>query len=305
VSPSPLKKLRISVVQYLNTAPLVYSFTHGPLKGKYDLSFTLPSQCADDLRHGSADVAIIPAIEYQRIADLVVLPDLAIASKRRVRSLLIVAKKPMEEVRSIALDRSSRSTQVLTRILCAEHWRITPEFSEAALNTASMLDGADAAMVIGDPALRLAIAVANYATMGAAGELICNAEKVGIAFRGDLHVYDVVQEWRRMTGLPAVLAVWAAQRDALTPEMVADFVASKAYGLANLPAISRESSREEGWAVEDALSYLRENIDFGLDVENLAGLELYYGLAAKLGLTPAARAMEWAQADPISVARRA
>src|SRR5207302_7874718 len=131
VSPRTVTKLRISIVQYLNTAPLVWGFTNGPLLGKYDLSFTVPSQCADDLRAGRADVAIIPAIEYQRIPGLAILPDMAIASKHQVRSLLIVAKKPIEQVRTFALDSSSRSTQVLTRILCAEKWRIAPEFSEA------------------------------------------------------------------------------------------------------------------------------------------------------------------------------
>jgi chorismate dehydratase len=116
-----VQRLRISIVQYLNTAPLVRGFTHGPLVGKYDLSFTVPSQCAEALRSGAADIAIIPAIEYQRIPELVVLPDLAIASQNRVRSLLILAKKPMEQVRSIALDRSSRSTQALTRILAGPY----------------------------------------------------------------------------------------------------------------------------------------------------------------------------------------
>src|SRR5256884_361827 len=115
-----VRKLRISIVQYLNTAPLVWGFTNGPLQGKYDLSFTVPSECADDLRAGRADVAIIPAIEYQRIPGLAILPDMAIASKHQVRSLLIVAKKPIEQVRTFALDSSSRSTQVLTRILRSE-----------------------------------------------------------------------------------------------------------------------------------------------------------------------------------------
>src|ERR1700749_807341 len=96
-----LTKLRISIVQYLNTAPLVWGFTHGPLAGKYDLSFTVPSQCGEALRADEADIAIIPAIEYQRIPGLVLLPDMAIASKKRVRSLLLVAKKPIREVRSI------------------------------------------------------------------------------------------------------------------------------------------------------------------------------------------------------------
>ncbi|MGC1906799.1 MAG: menaquinone biosynthesis protein, partial [Candidatus Acidiferrum sp.] len=150
-----MPKPRISVVQYLNTAPLVWGFTHGPLKGKYDLSFTVPSQCAEALRTGAVDIAIIPAIEYQRIDDLVILPDLAIASKRRVRSLLLISKAPISKARSIALDRSSRSTQALTKILCARHWKIAPEFFEMPPDLDAMLRKADAALLIGDPALRV------------------------------------------------------------------------------------------------------------------------------------------------------
>src|SRR5215471_1336013 len=123
-----MASLRISIVQYLNTAPLVRGFTKGPLRGKYELSFTVPSECAEALRSGAADVAIIPAIEYQRIPGLAILPDLSIASTRSVRSLLLITKRPMAEVRSIALDCSSRTTQALTRILCAQWWKIVPEF---------------------------------------------------------------------------------------------------------------------------------------------------------------------------------
>src|SRR5271165_6134642 len=133
-----LNPLRISIVEYLNTAPLVRGFTHGPLRGKYELSFTVPSQCAEALRSGAVDVAIIPAIEYQRIPGLVILPNLAIASKKSVRSLLLVSKKPIQEVARIALDRSSRSTQALTRILCAGQWKIAPEFFEAAPDLPAM-----------------------------------------------------------------------------------------------------------------------------------------------------------------------
>jgi chorismate dehydratase len=290
-----LRKLRISVVQYLNTAPLVYGFTHGALRDKYDLSFTVPSQCADDLRDGRADVAIVPAIEFQRIDNLVVLPDLAIAAKRRVRSLLIVSRKPIAEVQRIALDHSSRSTQALTRILCAEHWRIKPTFFEATFNSAaSILEHADAALLIGDPALRLAISIAGNATLGADGELMCSAAKAGVNAPGTLHVYDVVQEWRRLTGLPAVLAVWAGRRESITPDVVADFAASKEYGAANLAEISATAGVEQDLPSADLLNYLQENIDFTLDSENLAGLELYYCLAAKLGLIPRAKAIEWA-----------
>ena len=125
-----MPKLRISIVQYLNTAPLVWGFTNGPLRGKYDLSFTVPSLCAEALRNGAADIAIIPAIEYQRMHDLVILPDMAIASQHSVRSLLIISKKPIEDARSIALDSSSRSTQALAKILCDRRWKIAPEFFE-------------------------------------------------------------------------------------------------------------------------------------------------------------------------------
>jgi chorismate dehydratase len=290
------KKLRVSIVQYLNTAPLVYGFTHGPLKGKYDLSFTIPSRCADDLGDGNADIAIIPAIEFQRIDNLVVLPDLAIAAKRRVRSLLIVSRKPIAEVKSIALDHSSRSTQALTRILCAEHWHIAPDFHEASFTAETLLENSDAALLIGDPALRLAISLASYATLGPAGESICDAGKIGVNAIGSLYVYDVVQEWRRLSGLPAVLAIWAGRREAISAEVMADFAASRDYGVAHIPEISDAAAMALGLPAPDLLTYLRENINYTLSRENLAGLELYYCLAAKLSLIPEPKTMQWADA---------
>src|SRR5271154_2010335 len=152
-----MAKLRISIVEFLNTAPLVWGFTDGPLAGKYDLSFTVPSQCAEALRRGDVDVAIIPAIEYQRMDGVIALPGMAVAAKDEVRSLLVVAKKPIEMAKRIALDTSSRSTAALVRILAADHWRIKPEFVDAAPNAPEMLKDADAALIIGDPALRISL----------------------------------------------------------------------------------------------------------------------------------------------------
>jgi chorismate dehydratase len=287
-------KLRISSVQYLNTAPLVWGFTNGPLQGKYDLSFTVPSQCAEDLRCGRADVAIIPAIEYQRIDDLVILPDMAIASKKQVRSLLVVSKKPIKQVRSFALDRSSRSTQALTRILCAEKWKIAPEFFEATPDVREMLTQADAALLIGDPALRIALGIETDSWPGAEGQSVCRAATLGITSAELLYVYDIVGEWRSLTGLPAVLAVWAAKRDVATPEVTADFIASRDFGLSRIPEISADAARELELPVRALESYLRQNIDFSLDAENRRGLELYFGRAARLGLIPQAKPIEWA-----------
>jgi len=291
-----VSKLRISIVQYLNTAPLVWGFTNGSLAGKYDLSFTVPAQCAEDLRAGRADVAIIPAIEYRRIPDLDILPDMSIASKKQVRSLLIIAKKPLEQVKTFALDRSSRSTQALTRILCAEKWKTAPEFSEAAPNLQEMLATSDAALLIGDPALRIALGIEKDGWPGGEGQLICPAATLGIRSAELLYVYDVVAEWRSLTGLPAVLAVWAARRDVATAEVTADFLASRDFGVSRIAEISFDAARELELPARALETYLRQNIDFSLDAENCRGLELYFEHAAKLGLIAGAKPLEWAAA---------
>ena len=296
-----MNKLRISIVQYLNTAPLVWGFTNGPLQGKYDLSFTVPSQCAEDLRAGRADVAIIPAIEYQRISGLSILPDMAIASKNQVRSLLIVAKKPIEQVKTFALDSSSRSTQVLTRILCAEKWRIAPQFAEALPDLTEMLHNADAALVIGDPALRISLGIEKESCPGSPGQTVCQAATLGITNSELLYVYDVVAEWRALTGLPAVLAVWAVHRELATAELAADFLASRDFGLSHLGEISYEASQDLELPQRALESYLRDNIDFSLDAENRRGLELYFEHAAKLGLIHEAKPIGWTTVKPESV----
>jgi chorismate dehydratase len=276
--------LRISIVQYLNTAPLVRGFTHGPLRGKYRLSFTVPSQCAEDLHSGNADIAIIPAVEYQRIPNLVILPDLAIASKNVVRSLLLVSRRPMHEVTRIALDRTSRSTQALVRILCAKRWHVAPEFLEAEPNLAAMLGRADAALLIGDPALRLAILSSAHSRRDLSGKLAIPASAAGFEGSGELFLLDIVEEWRALTNLPAVLAVWAARPDVATPAVVQDFQDSLAFGLRYVDAIASESAAEMNLPVGDLRRYFTENIDYQLDDENLRGLAKYYSFAAELEL---------------------
>jgi chorismate dehydratase len=281
-----LSKLRISIVQYLNTAPLVWGFTNGPLRGKYELSFTVPSLCAEALRNHEVDIAIIPAIEYQRIDDLMILPDMAIASKNRVRSLLIISKTPIEQARSIALDSSSRSTQALTRILCGRKWKIAPEFFEMPPDAGAMLQRADAALLIGDPALRLSIAIEDGARRGGYGEQVCKGSSAGIPAAETLHVYDVVEEWRKMTKLPAVLAVWAARFDVANADVIEDFQTSRDFGLQHLEEISKQAAKELALPAEQLKRYLTENIDFTLDEQNLRGLTAYFSYAAAMGLIP-------------------
>jgi chorismate dehydratase len=270
-------KLRVSIVEFLNTAPLVWGFTHGPLAGKYELSFTVPSLCAEALRRGEADVAIIPAIEYQRIENTVVLPGISIAAKGAVRSILVVAKRPIEQARRFALDVSSRSSVALVRLLCRRRWRIEPEFVDAKPDVNAMLHEADAALIIGDPALRIVLEAEQRAPESES-----------------LYLYDVAHEWREMTGKPCVLAFWAARREIATAELTADFLASKEYGMARIPEIAADASPKLQMPAPELERYLRENIDFSLDAENQAGLALYYKMCAETGLIQRERPLEFA-----------
>jgi len=293
-----MTKLRISIVEYLNTAPLVWGFTDGPLAGRYDLSFTVPSKCAEALRAGDADVAIIPAIEYQRMENVVILPEMAVAAKGEVRSILVIARKPIELAKRVALDTSSRSSAGLVQLLCRNFWGISPEFVQADPDPAAMLANADAALVIGDPALRIAVKLEQLAEKQPNGEFCCGGDPNEQAVAGidSLYVYDVAHQWREMTARPCVLAVWAARRDVATPELVADFIASKKFGMANISDIAEGAALKLDLPSRSLERYLRENIDFWLDSENIAGLELYYKLTAEAGLTDRAKPIDFAMA---------
>lgn len=295
-----MSKLRVSIVEFLNTAPLAWGLTEGPLEGRYDLSFAVPSQCAEDLRAGRVDIGVIPVIEYQRTENLVLLPDMAVAAKREVRSILVVAKRPVERVRRFALDCNSRSSTALVRLLCRNHWKIEPEFIEMEPDPGAMLHDADAALLIGDPALRVRLKVDALAGKSPGNESCCGGsdDEQPVPGVDTLFVYDVAQQWREMTGLPCVLAVWAARRGAATPEVVADFLASKEYGLARIGEISEAAALKLELPPRALEIYLRENIDYSLDAENIAGLNLYFAECAKAGLIPRAKPIEFAATAP-------
>ena len=301
-----MSKLRISIVEYLNTAPLVWGFTEGPLVGKYDLSFTVPSQCAEALRRGDVDVAIIPAIEYQRIDNVVALPGMAVAAKGEVRSILVVSKRPIDMAKRIALDASSRSSAALVKLLAAEYWGIKPEYVEAAPDPSEMLKQADAALLIGDPALRVALKMEALAAKLPGGGSCCQGDPEDMPVPGfeTVFIYDVAYQWREMTGKPCVLAIWAGRREAITPEVVADFQASKRYGMERIREISEAASAKLDMPAKALERYLTDNIDFNLDEENLEGLRLYYEKAAAAKLIPRNRPLEFVDAPAQSTARR-
>src|SRR5579863_10631432 len=186
-----MKQLRISAISYLNTAPLMWDFEQGslPARNTFDVSYTIPSLCAASLRDGSADIGIIPAAAYTSIPDLAILPGVAIASRRAVRSILLVSKVPLEKIRSVALDTSSMTSIALTKVLFAKWWGGDRTFSPMAPEIEKMLETHDAGLVIGDPALK--IDRSRYLT------------------------FDLAEEWIRLTSKPFVFAFWAVRQAAL------------------------------------------------------------------------------------------
>lgn len=293
-----MSKLRISIVEYLNTAPLVWGFTEGPLQGRYELSFTVPSQCADSLRRGDADVAIIPAIEYQRMEDVIALPGMAVAAQGAVRSILVVSKRPIEMAKRIALDSSSRSSAALVRILAKEHWHISPEYIEAEPEPSEMLARADAALVIGDPALRVAVKMDYLASKKPGGGDCCKGDPKDMPVPGyeTLFVYDVAYQWEELTGKPCVLALWVGRKGVITPEVVADFQASKQFGLERIEEIAEAASIKLDLPPKALEHYLSSNIHYDLEPDYIEGLKLYFRKSAEAGLIPRVRSLEFASA---------
>jgi len=259
-----MKRLRISAISYLNTAPLMWDFEHAEAGASFDISYTLPSQCAVSLREGSADIGIIPAAAYAGIPDLAILPGVAIASQRAVRSILLVSKVPLEEIRTVALDTSSLTSVALTKVLFEKWWGGGRTFTPMAPDIEQMLKTHDAGLVIGDPALK--INRSRYLT------------------------YDLAEEWIRLTGKPFVFAFWAVRQEALRNaprdlDLATVFQESRDHGLlpSNLDSIAREWGPRLGLSRENIKSYLTENIHYFLDPPCLDGMQLFYQYAQECG----------------------
>ncbi len=253
-----MKKPRVAAVKYSNTFPLVWGLVHGEQKECFDLSFVTPAACADALGGGEADIGLIPAIEYHRIPDLSIVRGISIASKQAARSVLLLSNKPVREVETVAADNSSRSSVALLRILFAKFYSRKVKLVPSPPNIEAMLAQADAALIVGDPAL-------TYQGGCAA-------------------TYDLGSEWRRFTGLPFVFAFWAGRGDLDWPRHRQALELSKEYGMARLDQIVTSEAPKLGFEIEAFRDYLSVNLNYTLDEENLSGLRLFYRLAAELGI---------------------
>jgi chorismate dehydratase len=267
-----MRRLRISAISYLNTAPLMWNFEHGEAGSEFDISYTLPSACARALEAGTTDIGIIPAAAYAQVPGLMVLPGVAIASRRPVRSILLVSRVPVDKIRTVALDTSSMTSVALTKVMFERWLGGGRTFTPMAPDIEKMLAQHDAGLVIGDPALQ--IDRSRYLTL------------------------DLAEEWIRYTGKPFVFAFWAVRQDALrevapAQDLAAVFQQSRDHGLAteSLDHICREWAPRLHLKESDVHSYLTENIYYQLDAPCLEGLHLFYRYAAEIGALPAAPEM--------------
>ena len=282
-----MRKLRISAISFLNTAPLMWDFEHGipphalvdavsesktclpqPLHQHFEIEYTIPSLCAGALREGTADIGIVPVVAYASIPDLVIVPEVAIAAKGPVRSILLVSKVPLEQIRTLAADISSRTSVALSRVLFYQWFGRAPEFVPAQPLLETMLAHCDSALLIGDPALQ--VDRSRYTT------------------------WDLAAEWQRLTGKSFVFAFWAVRAAALVegdPELdiAAVLQDSRNRGLEadNLSVIARAWSPVVGLSEDDIREYLTRNIHYWLDAESRSGMELFFRYAVECGAIPA------------------
>ena len=249
--------VRLGAVGYLNARPLVYKLEQDP---RFTLRYDFPSECARLLHAHEIDVGLVPSIEYLRGPQpYVIVPGPAVASRGAVASVAIYTRKELRDVRTMAMDSSSRTSVALSTILLRRKFNATITATAMAPELEVMLARADAALIIGDTALFL--------------DVPAGVQKI-----------DLGLAWKEMTGLPFVYAVWTGWPGAMTPDHVAALQAARDRGVSQSDDVARAYYPDDPARQAEARRYLRDNIHCFLGWEELEGLKAFYSYAAELGL---------------------
>jgi len=265
--------VRLGRIAYINCYPVYRAIDRGAVTVPAELVTGTPAELNELLVAGELDVSVISAVEYARHADLLrLLPEIGITSDGPVKSVVLFSRPTVTELegRTVLLTASSRTAVALLDLLCRDVWQVRPNMVQARAEAADLDTLArlphDAVLVIGDAALVLE------------------------AQQAYPHRYDLGSEWKRWTGLPFVFAVWAARREA-DPAAVqllhAALLASRAWGLAHLPALAAEAHTATGVPLADCLAYF-EGLDYAFTERHQAGLVTFFRKLAAHGLAPAA-----------------
>jgi chorismate dehydratase len=273
-------RLRVAAISFLNPAPLLWNFEHEPaatdLRTRYDVRYTVPSLCAAQLASGEADLGLIPIAALATLPQVVAVPGCTIASLHAVRSIQLVLRPgaTLEEVQTVAADAASRSSAAYVRVLLQQFHVNQPQFHEEPADLSAMLQTADAALLIGDPAL---LALQRRDMLGE---------------HADCTWIDVAAWWRQHTGLPWVAAVWAVRPEALarcgiTPQQLQDdLIASRDAGLQHVEELVAEWQPRLALPANIIRDYLTKNIHYTLDEDCTRAINRFYSLASETGILP-------------------
>jgi len=257
--------VRLGAVGYLNARPLTWALDRAP--ERWQIRYDVPSVCSALLNAGDVDLGLVPSIDYLQAPDYRLVPGVGIGSRGPVASVALFTRVPIEAVRRIALDTSSRTSVALVKVLCRHRFHIEPEFVAHGPDLGAMTRGSDAALLIGDPALE-----ADPSAFG-------------------LHKIDLGAEWTAMTGLPFIYAAWTGRAGAITPPDVRLLQEAQEEGARSTDAIAAEYGRGSAAATARAAAYLRHNVRYGLGPEEARGLQLFLDYAAELELVPHKRTL--------------
>lgn len=257
-------EFQVGAVSYLNTVPLIWGMLHGEQRHVVNLSFATPSVCAAEIATGKTQIGLVPVSEIAR-QELEIVSDLGIACRGRVRSILLITRVPWHKIRSLAADSSSRTSVQLAKVILRERYGVEPQITEHAPNWRVMLSSADAALVIGDPALRIEPTELPYESL------------------------DLGAEWWSLTSKPMVFAAWAGKSGVGRSRFGAVARASYEYGMSRLAEILSTECPKREIASALGAQYFREHIHFPLGQQELEGLQQFWSLsraAAPLATCP-------------------
>lgn len=244
------KQIRVGAVSYLNTKPLLYGIEHSDIAHDIDLIVDYPSRLAQLLGNGDIDIALLPVAAIPSIKGARIISDYGIAANGNVVSVGIFSCVPINEIKFIYLDYQSRTSVRLAKLLLKNFWNVDVTFLEADEQYISKIEGATAAVIIGDRALQR---LNDYP-----------------------YFYDLSAAWKEYTGLDFIFAAWVANKD-LPTDFLDKFNKANAYGLAHLNDVVSENP----FPVYDLYKYYTENICFMLDKQKLDGLREFLRLIAE------------------------
>jgi len=251
------RKIRVSAISYLNTAPFVYGLQHSDILQNIDIAFDYPSECARKLQQNESDIGIIPVAALLSLPKYEIISKYCIGAVGAVRTVALFSNSPLEKIERIYLDYQSRTSVNLAKILSKNYWKITPEWMPfTPSQDANGLEPHEGLVIIGDR--------------------VFNSEK------HYKYCYDLAEEWFKFTGLPFVFAVWASVKT-LDNDFIDSFNSALGLGLQNIP-LSVDNFNLKYIGKSEAIDYLNKNISYNLDDRKKKAIEMFLNQVKEVNL---------------------